>query len=155
MFFMFFDVFWSILVVEWWSGDVCWWFLVKALLLNSSHASSRDRKYASERDFRGGGLATQTHKFLFHKSTDGGFYFFPNDTSYGRHHLQKTAERGPRRGGQPSAGAPPGFPAAGEASNRAPVGTRRRRKTRVQCNYIGFVLWGWFPPGEFTSHYKI
>ena len=58
---------------------------------------------------------------LFHKSTDGGFYFFPNDTSYGRHNLQKTAERGPRRGGQPSAGAPPGFPAAGEASHREPV----------------------------------
>ena len=26
-FLMFFDVFWSILVVEWWSGDVCWWCL--------------------------------------------------------------------------------------------------------------------------------
>ena len=50
--------------------------------------------------------------------------FFPNDTSYGGHHLQKTAQRGPRRGGQPSAGAPPGFPAAGEASNREPVGVR-------------------------------
>ena len=33
--------------------------------LNSSHASSRDRKYASERDFRGGGLARQTQTFLF------------------------------------------------------------------------------------------
>ena len=34
-------------------------------LLNSSHASSRDRKNASERDFRGGGLATHGHRFLF------------------------------------------------------------------------------------------
>ena len=33
--------------------------------LNSSHASSRDMKHASERDFRGGGLATDRHGFLF------------------------------------------------------------------------------------------
>ena len=44
--------------------------------------------------------------------------FSQTRTRYGGHHLQKTAERGPRRGGQPSAGAPPGFPAAGEASHR-------------------------------------
>ena len=35
-------------------------------LLNSSHASSRDIKHASERDFRGGGLATRhTQIFIF------------------------------------------------------------------------------------------
>ena len=34
----------------------------------------------------------------------------------------KRLQRGARRGGQPSAGGPPGSPAAGEASNRAPAG---------------------------------
>ena len=39
-------------------------FLDNSSLLNSSHASSRDRKHASERDFRGRGLATKRLSFL-------------------------------------------------------------------------------------------
>ena len=38
---------------------------MRLALLNSSHASSRDRKHASERDFRGGGLATHTDGQIF------------------------------------------------------------------------------------------
>ena len=33
--------------------------------LNSSHASSRDRKHAFEQDFRGGGLARERERGIF------------------------------------------------------------------------------------------
>ena len=71
---------WAGLAGLWWLRRVLILYVREIILLNSSHASSRDPKHASERDFRGGGLARgqDTQIFIF---IEFSFYITCNDTA--------------------------------------------------------------------------